>query len=269
MNYKKSTINSQKDLKTIIKTKDYLITKAKYGPSKETKIPLTITEELSFLLAAMIGDGHLKKSKKQISIELTDFDLLKQIQQYYRVVFDRQFKINPIKQRKNKKQSWYIPIDSKAIYNLFNQTFEIPIGKKSHIVKVPEFIKTSNKKIKKSFLQGIMLTEGGKRRRGYGLSTASKQLQEGLSKLFRDIGIPITKDKWVYKKYKKEYYGLIFKKEYYPYLMRECLRYSRFAFAQDREYWFAKANRLVKQFDQNLRGNASATRNLHLAKISI
>ena len=222
MNYRKSTINSQKDLRIITKTKNYLITKAKYGPSKETIIPLTITEELAFLVAAIIGDGHLKRSKKQISIELTNFKLLKQIQRDCIILFNRKFNINLITQRPNRKQSWQIPMDSKAIYNLLNQTFEIQIGKKSHIVKVPEFIKNSNKKIKKSFLQGIMLTEGGKRRRGYGLSTASKELQEGLVDLFANIKIPTTKDKWFYKKYKKEYYGLIFKKEHYSDLMRRC-----------------------------------------------
>ena len=67
-----------------------------------------------------------------------------------------------------------------------------------------------------------MLTEGGKRRRGYGLSTASKELQEGLVELFTNTGIPTTKDKWIYKKYKKEYYGLIFKKDYYSSQMRRC-----------------------------------------------
>ena len=222
MNYAKSAINSQKDLKLITKTKNYIITKAKYGPSKETKIPLKLTKELSFLVATIIGDGHLRKSKRQILIELTDISLLKRIQEYCIQTFNRKFNINPVKLRLGKKPSWQIPMDSKAIYNLLNQTFEIPIGKKSHIVKVPEFIKKSNKKIKKSFLQGIMLTEGGKRRRGYGLSTASKTLQEELFNLFADIGITTTKDKWLYKKYKKEYYGLIFKKEYYSFLMREC-----------------------------------------------
>lgn len=67
-----------------------------------------------------------------------------------------------------------------------------------------------------------MFTEGGKRRRGYGLSTASKQLCDDLSDLFLEIGIPNTKDKWIYKRYKKEYYGIVFKTAYYTNLMREC-----------------------------------------------
>ena len=105
MDYKTSAIKSQKNLKTITRTKDYLITKANYGPSKETKIPLKLTEGLAFLVAVIIGDGHLKKSKKQISIELTDFNLLKQIQQNCIQTFNRKFNINLIKQRPNRKQS--------------------------------------------------------------------------------------------------------------------------------------------------------------------
>ena len=89
MNYKTSAINSQKDLKIITRENNYLTTKAKYGPSKETKIPLSISEELSFLVATIIGDGHHKKSKKQISIELTDLKLLKQIQDYCIKIFNR------------------------------------------------------------------------------------------------------------------------------------------------------------------------------------
>ncbi|MAG39675.1 hypothetical protein CMI41_01785 [Candidatus Pacearchaeota archaeon] len=222
MNYKTSAVLSQKDLNTINQTKTHITTKAKYGPSKETKIPLIIKPELAFIVATIIGDGHLRKEKKQICIELTDLDLLKQIQDYFKIIFKREFNINLIKLRKGRKQSWQMPIDSKAIHNLLNQTFEIPIGKKSHIVKIPEFIKNSNKSVKKAFLQGIMLTEGGKRRRGYGLSTASKTLWKDLSVLFEEFEIPIQLDRWIYKKYKKEYYGLVFKEKHYLSLMREC-----------------------------------------------
>ncbi|MFH1451982.1 MAG: hypothetical protein ABIF88_02295 [archaeon] len=222
MDYKKSVIKSQKDLKIIEETSKYLIVKAKFGPSKPTKIPLEINNLLSFFSAAIIADGHLKKSKKQINIELSNIHLLKYLQLICKKVFNRDFNIHPIKPRKNRKQTWHMPIDSKAIYNLLNQVFEIPIGKKSDIVKVPEVIKNSNLEIQKTFLQGIMFTDGGKRRRGYGISTASKTFQEDLEKLFEKQKIPVKKDKWVYQKYKKEFYGLFFKKDYYSILMRRC-----------------------------------------------
>ncbi|MCH7850801.1 MAG: hypothetical protein IH845_04120 [Nanoarchaeota archaeon] len=222
MKIKKLVLESQKDLNILRITKDYIVVKAKYGPSKETRIPLTLSKDLSIFVSMIIGDGHLKKSKKQITIELSDKKLIEYFKKICFKIFNREFNINPVKPRPNKKQSWHIPIDSKAIYNLLNQVFEVPIGKKSHTVKVPKIIKSSKKEFKRAFLQGIMLTEGGKRRRGYGLSTASKTLWEDLQILFENIGIPIKNDKWLYKKYKKEYYGLVFKKDFYPILMRGC-----------------------------------------------
>ena len=70
-------------------------------------------------------------------------------------------------------------IDSKAIYNLLTKIYEIPIGKKSNIVKIPTLISNSNKSIKSAFLIGVMVTDGEKRRRNAGISTASKDLWRG------------------------------------------------------------------------------------------
>ncbi len=222
MEFKKLVINSQRDLNILSSKKNYIITKAKYGPSKETKIPLNIDKDLAFFTAAIIGDGHLKKSKKQISIELSNKKLLEYLRKICITSFNRTFNICSIKQREGKKPSWHMSIDSKSIHNFLNQALEIPIGKKSHKVIIPKIIKKADKETKKAFLQGIMATEGGKRRRGYGLSTASKKLWEELILLFEELNIPTQKDKWIYKKYKKEYYGLTFKKDCYNYLMRRC-----------------------------------------------
>lgn len=214
--------NSQKDLKLISENEKAIIVKAKFGPSRKTRIPLEMEENLSFFIATIIGDGHLRKEKFQITIELTDYKLLDYIKNICDKIFNRKFNINKVKQRERRKQTYSMLIDSKAIYLLLKDVFEIPPGKKSHIVRVPYKIKKSDERVKISFLKGIMATEGGKRRRGYGLSTASKELWEGLIKLFEDIEIPILKDKWTHKKYKKIYYGLSFKKEHINKLMWEC-----------------------------------------------
>ena len=215
-------MNSQKELKIISKNNNEIITKAKYGPSKETRIPLYLEEELSFFVATIIGDGHLKKSKFQITIELSDLNLLIYIKNICKSTFNRKFNITPVKIRKGRKQTYNLIIDSKAIYNLLKEVFEIPPGKKSHIVCVPKHIKNSENKIKLSFLKGIMATEGGKRRRGYGLSTASENLWEDLIELFNNVKIPVLKDKWTHKTYKKVYYGLSFRKEYMEKLKWGC-----------------------------------------------
>lgn len=221
MTYKQAVIDSQKNLK-IIKEKSYLLTKAKYGPSKPTKIPLNLNREIVFFVGAIIGDGHLRKDKSQITIELSNIKLINFIKKICSKQFERTFNILPVKLRvEGRKNTFHMPIDSKSIYNLLKEVFEIPSGKKSSIVKVPKYILNSNNKIKLAFLKGIMATEGGKRKRGYGLSTASKELWLGLEALFNNLKIPILVDKWVYKKYNKEYYGISFKKEYMEKMMWE------------------------------------------------
>ena len=215
MDYKQHILFSQKELKILENTKNYIITKAKFGPSKPTIIPLNLTEELAFFAATIMGDGHLKKRKFQTSIELSNKRLIDYIQKICKQIFNRDFNINPVKLREGKKQSWQIPLDSKSIHSLLNKVFEIPIGKKSHLIKVPKYIKKASNSIKSAFLIGIMVTEGGKRhgKGRYGLSTASQQLWLDLIELFRDLDIKLRTDKWIYKKYKKEYYGLSFKRE--------------------------------------------------------
>lgn len=212
--YKKEVFNSQKELNIISIDNKFVITKAKYGPSKLTRIPLDIGENLAFFVGCIIGDGHLKRSKFQTTIELTNKKLIDYLSKICFNLFNRKFNVMVVKLREGKKQSYHMCMDSKAIYNLLNYVFEIPIGKKSHIVKIPYFILNSNKRIKIAFLKGLLATEGGKRGRGYGLSTASKNMQRDLEIIFKDVKIPILKDKWVHKKYKKEYYGITFKEKY-------------------------------------------------------
>ena len=215
-------MNSQKELKIISKNKKEIKVKAKFGPSKITKIQLNIDEKIAFFVGAIIGDGHLKKSKFQTNIEMSNYKIIKEIKNVCFDLFDREFNIQKVKERKGKIQSYSMCIDSKAIHNLLNKVYEIPIGKKSHIVKVPKEILNSNDSIKSAFLIGIMITEGGKRKRMVGLSTASKQLWVGLINLFNDLGIIVLKDKWIYKKYQKEYYGITFKPKNLKIIMRRC-----------------------------------------------
>lgn len=212
--YKKDVINSQKELKIISQNNEEINTKAKYGPSKITRIPLNINENLAFFVATIIGDGHLKKSKFQITIECANNKLIFFLRDICKEIFKRDFNVYPRKIiQKGRQKRFCLIIDSKAIHNLLQYVFEIPKGKKSDIVKIPEYIKKTNKSIKAAFIIGILTTEGGKRRRGYGLSTASKKFLEGIINLLDDIGISTKKDKWINRKYQKEYYGMVFKKE--------------------------------------------------------
>ncbi len=220
MPYRDIVLNSQKGLNIKEIRKSSLYVKAKFGPSKITKIPLTLSHEIAFSVGVIIGDGHLKKRKLQITIELANKKLLRHIREIFKKIFYRKFNIHPVKVRSGKKPTFNMCVDSKAIYNFLNKVFEVPIGKKSSIVKVPKIILSSNNSIKAAFLIGIMVTEGGKR--GKGLSTASKGLWLGVARLFKHLKIVIRTERWTHKRYKKEYYGLIFKKEDLKKIMREC-----------------------------------------------
>ena len=101
MNYKSKVIFSQRDLTTSIKNDNYLVVKAKYGPSRLTKIPLAISEELAFFVAAIIGDGHLSGHKLQIIFECSDLNLVIYINEICKTIFSRKFNIKPIKLREN------------------------------------------------------------------------------------------------------------------------------------------------------------------------
>lgn len=223
MKFKKRVINSQKELKLISELPLKIIVKAKYGPSQETQIPLELGEELSFLSALIIGDGHLKKSKFQISFECTNRDLVIFLRTICKRLFNREFNINDVKLRPLKKQSFHMCIDSKAIYNLLNLVFEIPIGKKSDIVKIPLIILNSkDESIKAAFILGIMATEGGNRRRGLGLSSASKELRDNTMTTLESMGIKVLTDEWTNSKYNKKYYGLVYKKDLFRGIIEKC-----------------------------------------------
>ena len=211
MDYREAVILSQKDLNILNIDDGFITVLAKYGPSKVTKIPLFLNPEIAFFSASIIGDGHLRKSKLQIDFEVGNKNLILQLIDICERNFNRIFNLKS--RIVAGKKFYHVFIDSKAIYNFLRYVFEIPPGKKSHLVKVPDFIKFSSNEIKDAFLKGIMATEGGRRKRGYGLSTASRVLWSDLAELFKDVGINTLKDKWTHQTYKKEYYGLSFKEQ--------------------------------------------------------
>lgn len=54
-------------------------------------------------------------------------------------------------------------------------------------------------------------TDGGKRSRGLGLTSASKAFRDQVFELLLESKIKASKDEWLNKKYNKKYYGLRFR----------------------------------------------------------
>lgn len=134
MNYRNTVLLSQKNLNILSITKEEVIVKAKFGPSIPTRIPLYLDDKLAYFTAAIIGDGHLAKDAYHITIECTDKEIITRLKSICSEIFYRDFNFSS-RIRENRKKTYTLVIDSKAIYNLLNLALEIPSGKKSSIVK--------------------------------------------------------------------------------------------------------------------------------------
>lgn len=219
--YAKEVIECLNSLKIEKRNKKEVYVRARFGPSKLTKIPLSISNELATFVGMVLGDGHLKQNKFQISIELSNKNLINIFGDLCIYLFNRKVNIYS-RERQDRKRSYYCVLDSKAIYILLNKLYNVPSGKKSNIISVPVIVKHNNKDIKRAFLTGVLVTEGGRRRKGIGLSSASKIFRNDIAELFMDFGMRVHLDEWEHKKYKKKYFGLYFKVKELPRLVRGC-----------------------------------------------
>lgn len=210
------------DMEVIGKEKSFLI-KSKFGPSNYIEMPTELTPDIACFIGFVLGDGNLARKKKRITIELVDKVLIKKIKNLVLYSFNKRIKIfKRIDKRENRQIRYFVYIDNNAIYSLLNRIFEVPIGKKSDIIKIPNIIKISSDNIKKAFLIGVLASDGGKRQNRLGLSTASKKFREDLHSLLIELGVNNHKDQWINKKYKKEYFGLTFNQNEISNTLREC-----------------------------------------------
>jgi intein/homing endonuclease len=205
-------MNETKNVKIIESDKKHSKIQIIKGSNKVVNIPHRMSEDLSYIIAAIICDGHLKTEKYRISFEVIDIGLIKKfLEKMHKVFKVKGHCRKKIDKRGGRKAIYMVRINSKPIVVFLNNLFEIPRGRKSGIVKVPEKIMKSNLRIKKAFIEGVFDTDGGKRRRGFGLSSASKEFRDGMVELLSELKIFAYKDEWVNKKYNKKYYGLYFK----------------------------------------------------------
>lgn len=158
-----------------------------------------------------------------MTIESTNKELLIVLSRVSKTLFNTRTRVIENKKRFGKKQTYHLSIYSKAVQELLSIVFNIPRGKKSNIVKIPEIILKENKNIKSAFIIGLLVAEGS-RRGNYAvrLCSASKILLLDTQKLLVDLNISSKIESWINKRYKKEYYSLSFKRHHLDSLKREC-----------------------------------------------
>ncbi|MDP3919107.1 MAG: hypothetical protein Q8Q35_04365 [Nanoarchaeota archaeon] len=131
----------------------------------KVKIVSKISEDLAKVLGAHVADGSLR-------IRTTKFKENKNAKHYELILreeyesnifcfckwFNKLFDFN-LKYKKEKNH-FSIYVSNKVILLYFNKLFGIPLGRKTETIDIPKLIKSSNKKIKKEFLKGVLMFDG-------------------------------------------------------------------------------------------------------------
>ncbi len=153
-------------------------------------------EDFAYFLGLLITDGHircdLKKKNYKIAIYTSYIEEKEMISKLIKDLFD----YNPaISERVNygfsRRSNFEIRISSKWLLEFISEEYEIPIGAKSTLVRVPNKIKNGNKEIKMAFLKGVIDGDGwiSKNRLRIGISSGSTKFLEELKELLKELGI--------------------------------------------------------------------------------
>ncbi len=180
------------------------------------KMPHEMNLDLAYLLGAILGDGHIKKVEDKICFEVTEEWLTKKFMQNINAVFEHKINLHT----RLRKGRFYYSANSnnKPAVRLFTKFLQVPRGKKSHIIFVPNSIKNSTEEIRLAFLEGVFDTEGCIRGKGLRVTSASKQFRDDLCELLVSFDEKGSKDEWINKKYNKKYFGLQYSIRNLPFL---------------------------------------------------
>lgn len=154
----------------------------KNGPSagKFAKLPLKYDKCLSYLDAAVVGDGHIVKNEKQSIIETTD-------KEYGPILQELFYNVHKYYKGANR-----INLPGSLAYFYANM-LGIPKGKKSKIVEFPKNALLSDNQILLNALRGIIDTDGNvfvdEKRSNFYITSNSYMLILGIVSALLRIGI--------------------------------------------------------------------------------
>lgn len=136
----KGTSKSNCNIKNVLEAINNRIQFLRTGRSYIHKAVKEVSSSSAKLCGAIIADGNLSKDR---ATKITIIDEYQKAIRKCAKWFEDDFGFSvPIKKSK-RFNAWYLKINSKIAARIFNVFFEIPIGKKSSIVKEPQCIKLS------------------------------------------------------------------------------------------------------------------------------
>lgn len=203
-------IENEKNILMVRKTNAHMFCRPKFGNKNIRKIPLTITSDVSFLGGVIIGDGHLtKEGRFRITVEAVDKTLINFVMIKFNKTFNLNLKLKRrFDKRPNRQVRWRIEFDNKVIWSLFNKVLEIPCGKKSEKVKIPECVK-ENQECLRMFISGLFLADGGRKGKRISFTCMSSKLSLGIKESLNRFNIFPFTSKWIHNKSKKTIFDVI------------------------------------------------------------
>src|SRR3989344_7296042 len=111
-------------------------------PCQKAEIPTSITKELAYFLGLVLSDGHIVNNKVECDYAVKIYTSYENerdiIIRLIKKLFGYTAHIRKRKYGFNKLPNYEIIISSKPLVNFIIDNFQIPAGKKSHIIRIPE-----------------------------------------------------------------------------------------------------------------------------------
>lgn len=154
------------------------------------KLPKSVNEDLSYLVGAILGDGHVSKKGYQISIAYSKD--LPEFGDTIRKIVRRQFMKKVLDQELERGMSTFI--ESKIIHTFFKDVIGLTPGEKK-VVSIPKILK-NNSQLMTSFVSGFFDTDGtihnrkDKKTPAIGISQKSREVLDEIQEFLESRHIP-------------------------------------------------------------------------------
>ncbi|MBS3143629.1 Flp pilus assembly complex ATPase component TadA [Candidatus Woesearchaeota archaeon] len=188
-------LESLKPYKILEDNEEYSTMKL-YNNSNSIRIPKKLSVELSRLIGYIMGDGHITKNLSGIKFFGEEDEILNDYMDCINKIFGIKSEI-----KKYKNRCRQIDINSKLLATYFNEVLEIPKGKKSDILRIPDYILFSDKIYLREFIKALFECDCyvDKIRSSLDLTTKSKDLAKDITIALEIFGI-ISRIRRTFKK---------------------------------------------------------------------
>jgi len=167
-----------------------------WGSRVLVKIPNTLTTDLAYFLGIITGDGSLPNVKDKKGDRIYEIKLEEARPEFFErlycplilKLFGRQARLSK-RMRQDGRVTWQAVIGAKPIFRLLTRLFDMPVGKKHDIVRMPTLIKNSNPRIWAFYIRGLFDTDGSISSGRVTLYSGSRSLMEDIGNCFRRLAI--------------------------------------------------------------------------------